>query len=116
MMFSFFQLDEVDDKENEEESTSKEIRSQGSVKGRVYLEYFLAGGSWLILIILFLANVMTQVLFSGSDYWLQYWWVVCLTVNVMGELLVNTDHQKLDLAYFVRDGIQLLQPLHSLKC
>ncbi|XP_071552963.1 ATP-binding cassette sub-family C member 4-like isoform X4 [Panulirus ornatus] len=65
--------DSVDKDEPEGRGSEAEMRSEGSVKGAIYLEYFLAGGGWILLIILFLANVITQVLFSGTDYWLSYW-------------------------------------------
>lgn len=73
----FFQLHDTDDivgkDEGEGEGSSAEIRSEGSVKGTIYLQYFLAGGGWFLLTMLFLANIITQVLFSGTDYWLSYW-------------------------------------------
>ncbi|XP_050734387.1 ATP-binding cassette sub-family C member 4-like isoform X2 [Eriocheir sinensis] len=56
-----------------ERSGNPEIRSQGSVKFRVYLKYFLAGGGWCVLLLLTLANILAQALFSGIDYWLAYW-------------------------------------------
>ncbi|KAK8736319.1 hypothetical protein OTU49_004939, partial [Cherax quadricarinatus] len=65
-------LNDTDDGEPED-STRSETRAEGSVRGAVYLEYFLAGGGWILLIILFIANVLTQVIFSGTDYWLSYW-------------------------------------------
>ncbi|KAK7083945.1 Multidrug resistance-associated protein 4, partial [Halocaridina rubra] len=71
------QLKEADEnanrEEDEKENSGTEMRSQGSVKGEVYLKYCRAGGSWCLLVILFTMNVATQVLFSGTDYWLSYW-------------------------------------------
>lgn len=58
---------------SDEGQVGTEVRSIGSVKAGVYLEYFLAGGGWCLLITLFVANIITQVLFSGTDYWLSYW-------------------------------------------
>nr|XP_045582319.1 ATP-binding cassette sub-family C member 4-like isoform X3 [Procambarus clarkii] len=68
-------LNDTDDgeKDEPEQVTNAESRSQGSVKGAIYLDYFLAGGGWILLIILSISNVLTQVLFSGTDYWLSYW-------------------------------------------
>lgn len=76
--FSFvFKLKDMDDGADkdgaEEGQDGAEVRSVGSVKASIYLQYFLAGGGWFLLIVLCLANVITQVLFSGTDYWLSYW-------------------------------------------
>ncbi|XP_063867034.1 ATP-binding cassette sub-family C member 4-like isoform X1 [Scylla paramamosain] len=57
----------------EETPGNAEIRSHGSVKTKVYLKYFLAGGGWCIFVLLFVVNILAQVLFSGIDYWLAYW-------------------------------------------
>ncbi|XP_064120685.1 ATP-binding cassette sub-family C member 4-like [Macrobrachium nipponense] len=70
-------LSDTDDNANNEqperEQPDSEVRSKGSVKGEVYVKYCRAGGSWCLIIILFILNVTTQVLFSGTDYWLSYW-------------------------------------------
>ncbi|XP_069987945.1 ATP-binding cassette sub-family C member 4 isoform X1 [Penaeus vannamei] len=67
-------MDDGADKDGAEEGQDgAEVRSVGSVKASIYLQYFLAGGGWFLLIVLCLANVITQVLFSGTDYWLSYW-------------------------------------------
>ncbi|XP_042212324.1 ATP-binding cassette sub-family C member 4-like isoform X2 [Homarus americanus] len=69
-------LNDTDDgaeKDESQDNTNSEMRSEGSVKGTIYLEYFLAGGGWVLVIILFVSSIATQVLFSGTDYWLSYW-------------------------------------------
>lgn len=77
LSFFAFKLKDMDDGADkdgaEEAQDGAEVRSVGSVKASIYLQYFLAGGGWFLLIVLFLANVLTQVLFSGTDYWLSYW-------------------------------------------
>ncbi|KAA0203072.1 hypothetical protein HAZT_HAZT007988 [Hyalella azteca] len=50
-----------------------ELRSTGSVSGKIYLKYFLNGGHWMVCLALALASVATQVLYSTTDYWLSYW-------------------------------------------
>ncbi|XP_068230341.1 ATP-binding cassette sub-family C member 4-like isoform X1 [Palaemon carinicauda] len=65
--------DNANNDQSEKEKPDSEIRSQGSVKGEVYVKYCRAGGSWCLIIILFTMNVATQVLFSGTDYWLSFW-------------------------------------------
>lgn len=39
----------------------------------LYWRYIRAGSSLFALTILFFSNILVQILFSGSDYWLQYW-------------------------------------------
>ncbi|KAA0201410.1 hypothetical protein HAZT_HAZT009513, partial [Hyalella azteca] len=51
----------------------EEKRSVGSVSSAVYLQYFLNGGSMAWLILLILSNLITQVAYSGSDFWLALW-------------------------------------------
>ena len=72
---------EVKKTEENKPQAAEESKSIGKVGFRVYLSYFLAGGGWLFLILLFLANIITQVLFSGSDYWLAYWLVIISKFN-----------------------------------
>lgn len=50
-----------------------ETKSVGSVAIGVYMRYFLAGGGVIVLLLWMLLNVMAQVLFTGSDYWLSFW-------------------------------------------
>jgi len=66
--------------EKEENCTSnaapeqvKEQRSTGSVKFKVYKDYFRSGGNWFAVIFMFLMNVICQALYSGSDVWLSFW-------------------------------------------
>ncbi|XP_045127905.1 ATP-binding cassette sub-family C member 4-like isoform X2 [Portunus trituberculatus] len=67
-------IEAKNDNNNEKETSgNKEIRSHGSVKAKVYLKYFLAGGGWCIFALLIIINIFAQVLFSGIDYWLAYW-------------------------------------------
>lgn len=71
-----FQLEKGDDTEDgddDEDKSGQEMRSQGSVKSKVYLQYFRAGSGWWLMAILIICNVITQVLFTGTDYFLSYW-------------------------------------------
>lgn len=43
-------------------------------KRNTYLIYFSAGSRVLGIIILLCTNIITQALFTGSDYWLQIWY------------------------------------------
>ena len=51
----------------------KEQRSSGSVKFKVYKDYFCSGGNWCAVIFMLFMNVMCQVLYSASDIWLSFW-------------------------------------------
>ena len=69
-------IEEGTEDENEEKSTPeqvKEIRSSGSVKFKVYKDYFKSGGNWFAVIFMFFMNILCQVLYSGSDVWLSFW-------------------------------------------
>jgi len=61
---------------NEKKSTpeqAKEMRSSGSVKFKVYKDYFTSGSNWFAVIFMFFMNILCQVLYSGSDIWLTFW-------------------------------------------
>lgn len=49
-------------------------RLSKSVSKSVYLSYFSAGGSVFKLFFLFLMYILSQVLTSGSDYWITIWY------------------------------------------
>ena len=51
----------------------KEQRSSGSVKFKVYKDYFRSGSNWFAVIFMFFMNILCQVLYSGSDIWLSFW-------------------------------------------
>ncbi|KAF8767898.1 Multidrug resistance-associated protein 4 like [Argiope bruennichi] len=51
----------------------EELKTQGAVKLKVYIEYIKSGAGLFLRIILLLSYIGTQVLFSGSDFWLTAW-------------------------------------------
>lgn len=51
----------------------EEYRSKGTVDKAVYYKYFRSGGGCISFTFLLFSFVMTQVLFSLSDYWLNIW-------------------------------------------
>jgi len=51
-----------------------ETRTTGTVSNKVYLQYFLNGGHWLLCLFLLFLSIFTQVLFSVIDWWLSYWY------------------------------------------
>lgn len=53
-----------------------ETCSSGNIPFNVYLSYFLAGGHWCKVICLIFVCVFTQVLASGGDYWITYWYLL----------------------------------------
>lgn len=50
-----------------------EASSKGVVKGSVFLQYFRASGSLLLLFVVIILFVLTQTAASGTDYWIAYW-------------------------------------------
>jgi ATP-binding cassette subfamily C (CFTR/MRP) protein 4 len=50
-----------------------EQRSSGDITLGLYWRYMSAGSSWFGMTNLLLSNILVQILFSGSDYYLQYW-------------------------------------------
>lgn len=51
-----------------------ETRTSGSVSKNVYSSYFLAGGSVFKIFFFFTICILTQVLASGGDFWMTYWY------------------------------------------
>lgn len=63
-------------KYKEESKKNDEIRSSGNVSNSIYLSYFSAGGSTCKIILFFMMFVLTQVLITGGDYWLNFWYCI----------------------------------------
>ncbi|KAK2715107.1 hypothetical protein QYM36_009933, partial [Artemia franciscana] len=63
----------VSDKQKDEPIVIQEMRTRGNITMATYKNYFLAGGGWIVMVLLVICNLITQVLFSGSEYWLTYW-------------------------------------------
>lgn len=62
--------------ENEEEQTpkiEKELVERGTIKAKVYGEYFKSGGNWLMILTLVLSFLMSQSSANGGEYFLSYW-------------------------------------------
>ncbi|CAL8127054.1 unnamed protein product [Orchesella dallaii] len=51
----------------------EEATTAGEIGLPLYWKYISAGASCFGLLLLFSSNILVQFLFSGSDYWLQYW-------------------------------------------
>nr|XP_023014259.1 probable multidrug resistance-associated protein lethal(2)03659 isoform X1 [Leptinotarsa decemlineata]XP_023014260.1 probable multidrug resistance-associated protein lethal(2)03659 isoform X1 [Leptinotarsa decemlineata]XP_023014262.1 probable multidrug resistance-associated protein lethal(2)03659 isoform X1 [Leptinotarsa decemlineata] len=60
-------------KEQDEPMELKEFRNTGDFSCRVYAAYFKAGGGYCSFIFVFLLIVLTQIVSSGSDYFVKYW-------------------------------------------
>lgn len=50
-----------------------EDQAQGGISFRVWRKYFGAGGNFCILFLLFSVLIVSQVVTSGSDYFVNYW-------------------------------------------
>ncbi|CAG7835020.1 unnamed protein product, partial [Allacma fusca] len=67
-------VQEVLSDENEDLPERKdETMAGGTVNGRIYKDYFGAGGSILAVVCLILGFLIYQGLYSFSDYWLSFW-------------------------------------------
>jgi len=58
----------------EQPAETSETRSSGSVSKNVYSSYFLADGSVCKVVFFFIICIFTQVLASGGDFWMTYWY------------------------------------------
>lgn len=63
--------------DNEEESPEieKELMGKGTIKAKVYGEYFKSGGNWLMILALVASFLMSQSSANGGEYFLSYWYV-----------------------------------------
>lgn len=50
-----------------------EVRSLGKISKKVYTSYFSAGGGPCNVFLFFFMYTLTQVLTTGSDYWISFW-------------------------------------------
>lgn len=55
-----------------------ETRSSGNISFTVYSSYFSAGGNVCKISFLLFMCIFTQVLASGGDYWITFWYCVSL--------------------------------------
>lgn len=52
-----------------------EIRSPGNVPSSVYFSYISAGGNVYKILFLILICVFAQILCTGGDFWISYWYI-----------------------------------------
>jgi len=70
-------IEEVQFSEYQEQpAETAETRTTGSVLKNVYSSYFLAGGSVFKILFFFIICILTQVLASGGDFWMTYWYSI----------------------------------------
>lgn len=51
----------------------EEGTKSGGVKWSLYWKYFMAGSGYFTFFLLVLFNIITQILFTGADWWLNFW-------------------------------------------
>lgn len=51
----------------------QEKQETGAIGLALYKKYFTAGGGWFVITVTVLSCILSQVLASGSDYYLSYW-------------------------------------------
>ena len=49
------------------------MRTVGNVSGKVYTDYFRAGGNWYITFIVAMLCIIAQFAASGNDFFLAQW-------------------------------------------
>ncbi|CAG0881126.1 unnamed protein product, partial [Darwinula stevensoni] len=75
---------------------AEEMRSRGSLSGRIYWNYLKAGAGWFLRLLLIASFILTQTAFSGSDWWLSYWFVLPINVSAFlsKEVTLKTNAQQ----------------------
>lgn len=68
-------LTSEDKQDQDEPKETQELIATGRVKNSLYWKYFCANGSNFLLAFVVFLYIFTQVIISGSDYWLGYWYV-----------------------------------------
>lgn len=67
----------VEDVEESEDGETpiieKELMERGTIKAKIYGEYFKSGGNWLMILTLVLSFLMSQSSANGGEYFLSYW-------------------------------------------
>jgi len=61
-----------DDEENMP-LVEEEMRSTGEISLGLYYKYIRAGSGFFRILFIAVLNLVTQVLFTGCDYWLKFW-------------------------------------------
>jgi hypothetical protein len=61
------------DMELEQPFEVDEEMTHGDISWRVYWSYFSSGSSCCAIIVLIVAGILTQVVFTATDFWLQFW-------------------------------------------
>nr|XP_039260100.1 multidrug resistance-associated protein 4-like isoform X1 [Styela clava] len=73
---SIVQQISIGDNKNErysEKIVAEEIREQGSIGGKVYLEYFRVAANAFLLFLFFIIVIASHVLYIMNDWWLSKW-------------------------------------------
>ncbi|XP_054157544.1 ATP-binding cassette sub-family C member 4-like [Oppia nitens] len=103
-------IETIDFIEGEKVQTkSDEIHVKGSVGGRIYWLYLTSGGGFFLIFTLISSNVLTQLLFNGSDYFLSLW-----TQREQGltvTLIEHWDQNLLIIAFAVMVGLLFFMSL-----
>lgn len=66
-------VEDVTENEEETPKIEKELIERGTIKAKVYGEYFKSGGNWFMILTLVLSFLMSQSSANGGEYFLSYW-------------------------------------------
>ncbi|XP_046412545.1 ATP-binding cassette sub-family C member 4 isoform X1 [Neodiprion fabricii] len=72
MVSEISNLNEDEDIEDEPKETD-ELMAKGGVSSMLYWQYFRAGGSTFMILMVIFTLILGQLASSGTDYWLSYW-------------------------------------------
>ncbi|XP_040034735.2 ATP-binding cassette sub-family C member 4 isoform X1 [Gasterosteus aculeatus] len=86
---------------------AEETRAEGNISGDIYLKYFSAGCSPLVLMVIVLLSVIAEVAYILQDWWLVYWarqeFLNCTAEPIGIDTSVNATHpvQELNLKFYL---------------
>ncbi|XP_061829600.2 ATP-binding cassette sub-family C member 4 [Nerophis lumbriciformis] len=81
----------------------EESRGEGSIGVKLYMKYFLSGGSIFILFLVLILNLLAQVSFIMQDWWLAYWSKVQRKLELNSTLGHNVSEvtEELDIGFYL---------------
>lgn len=72
--------------ESTEIKETQEVMEKGKLAGSVYMEYWKAGASKVILIILLLLFIAAQLACNSCDLWIRYWYELLIVLKTLSFL------------------------------
>ncbi|XP_031814417.1 multidrug resistance-associated protein 4 [Sarcophilus harrisii] len=79
----------------------EEHRTEGTISFKSYRNYFAAGASCFIIVLLILLNILAQVAYILQDWWLSYWANEQNKLNVTVNGIKGNETKELDLNWYL---------------